>query len=62
MCNKFDYAHDPDRIKSPFAVVVHVIFGPIQGHYVSLLNIHGQRFLFDDDCVDLNDKNEIQTG
>lgn len=61
LCNTSDDAEDPDRLYSLFAVVVHVGSGPNQGHYVALIKSHGQWLMFDDDCVEPKDENEIQS-
>jgi hypothetical protein len=50
-----------ERLYSLFAVVVHVGYGPNQGHYVCLVKSHHHWLLFDDDTVDLIDEARIQS-
>jgi len=50
--NTTDTASDEEAAFSLFAVVVHVGSGMNHGHYVALVKIHQQWFLFDDDTVE----------
>lgn len=52
---------DDDATFSLFAVVVHVGSGMNHGHYVSLVKIYEQWFLFDDDTVESIDESQLQT-
>jgi ubiquitin carboxyl-terminal hydrolase 12/46 len=46
---------------SLFAVVVHVGSGMNHGHYVCLVKIHTQWFLFDDETVEGIDDSQLHT-
>lgn len=58
--NVSEDAEDPDRLYSLVAVVVHVGSGPNHGHYVCLIKSHGRWILFDDECVELKDENDLE--
>ncbi|GJQ10804.1 hypothetical protein GpartN1_g4989.t1 [Galdieria partita] len=58
--NVSDDAEDPDRLYSLVAVVIHVGSGPNHGHYVCLIKSHGRWILFDDECVELKDENDLE--
>jgi len=59
--NTTDDAADPDASFSLFAVVVHVGSGMNHGHYVCLVKIHRQWFLFDDETVEGIDDSQLHT-
>lgn len=58
--NVSEDAEDPDRLYSLVAVVIHVGSGPNHGHYVCLIKSHGRWILFDDECVELKDENDLE--
>ena len=59
--NTTDDAADADVPFSLFAVVVHVGSGMNHGHYVCLVKIHAQWFLFDDETVEGIDDSQLHT-
>jgi ubiquitin carboxyl-terminal hydrolase 12/46 len=59
--NTTDDATDADVPFSLFAVVVHVGSGMNHGHYVCLVKIHTQWFLFDDETVEGIDDSQLHT-
>jgi len=59
--NLTDAAVDEEAAFSLFAVVVHVGSGMNHGHYVCLVKIHEQWFLFDDDTVEGIDESQLHT-
>eukprot|EP00871_Galdieria_phlegrea_P003716 jgi/Galph1/4345/GphlegSOOS_G3025.1 len=58
--NVSEDAEDPDRLYSLFAVVIHVGSGPNHGHYVCLIKSHRRWILFDDECVELKDEEDLE--
>ncbi|EME29720.1 ubiquitin carboxyl-terminal hydrolase 12/46 [Galdieria sulphuraria] len=58
--NVSEDAEDPDRLYSLVAVVIHVGSGPNHGHYVCLIKSYGRWILFDDECVELKDENDLE--
>ena len=59
--NTTDAAAEEEATFSLFAVVVHVGSGMNHGHYVALIKIHDQWFLFDDDTVEGIDDSQLHT-
>ena len=54
-----DDAVNPDRLYDLMAVVIHCGSGPNRGHYISIVKSHGFWLLFDDDMVDVSQRQEI---
>ncbi|KAJ1941251.1 hypothetical protein EC988_006811, partial [Linderina pennispora] len=48
-----------DLLYSLSAIVVHLGGGPYHGHYISIVRSGNKWILFDDDCVDIIDENEL---
>jgi ubiquitin carboxyl-terminal hydrolase 12/46 len=57
--NLVDEAEHPDASYDLFAVVVHIGSGPNHGHYVCFAKNNNRWFLFDDDCVEVVDEEQL---
>lgn len=58
--NLIDEAENPDASYKLFAVVVHIGSGPNHGHYVCFAKNNHRWFLYDDDCVEVVDEEQLQ--
>ena len=51
--------HPDEAWYNVFAVVVHIGSGPNHGHYVCFAKNNNRWFLFDDDCVEVVDEEQL---